>query len=91
MTSQPTWTRPRLRVLRLLFSADAPVWALDVARSTGISYGTVYDTFRRLYDLGWSVGITTPVPSRPARVLYRLTTEGRQQAVGLLGESEGDA
>lgn len=78
-------TPAQMPVFRILFNADEPLWALAVARSTGIPYGTVYQTFRVLYDLGWVVGVTeTANTGRPARVLYRLTKQGREQASALL-------
>lgn len=78
MTDPLTWTGNRRRILRLLATADEPLWALDVARSTGLSHGTVYHTFRILYDLGWAVGVTEREHTgRPPRVLYRLTEQGR--------------
>jgi predicted ArsR family transcriptional regulator len=87
MSIQPPWTEPRLKVLRILFDADAPLWALDVARATGMSHGTVYNTFRVLYDRGWAVGDTeTTHPGRPARVLYRLTAQGRTEVAKMLSE-----
>ncbi len=88
MVSPPSWTATRLRVLRILAGAGEPLWPLDVARGTGIAYGSVYDTFRRLYDVGWAVGITedNKGKGRPARVLYRLTKKGRTQAAKILGE-----
>ena len=86
----PTLSAPQLRVLRILFNSAEPLWALAVARSTGIPHGTVYGTFRVLYDHGWAVGDTETSggTGRPARVLYRLTKEGRAQAATLLGETE---
>lgn len=87
MTIQPRWTEPRLKVLRILLNADAPLWALDVARTASLPYGTVYYTFRVLYDRGWAVGDTeTTHPGRPARVLYRLTAQGRTEVAKMLSE-----
>lgn len=86
-TPPPTLTPAQLRILRLLSNADAPLWALDLARSTGIKHSTVYHAFRVLYDLGWAVGVTekpTTPTGRPARVLYRLTARGRTEAAVLL-------
>jgi predicted ArsR family transcriptional regulator len=77
------------RVMRLLFNSAEPLWALALARSTGIPYGTVYDTFRVLYDRGWAVGdteINIKGTGRPARVLYRLTETGRTEAAKILGD-----
>lgn len=89
MTDVPVWTPARLRVLRILFNAGEPLWALDVSKGTGLSYGVVYHSFRVLYDAGWAIGITEdkPRPGRPARVHYRLTAQGRAQARLLLGEN----
>ena len=86
----PALSEPQLRVLRILFNSAEPLWALMVARSTGMPYGTVYGTFRVLYAHGWAVGDTDGAggTGRPARVLYRLTGEGRVQAASLLGETE---
>lgn len=83
------WTKPRLRVLHTLSHADKPLWAVGMARSLAMPYGTVYDTLRRLYDMGWAVGITEKDhKGRPARVLYRLTETGREQAASLLERSK---
>lgn len=80
-------TPVRRRILRLLFNADAPLWSVDVAQSQAISHGTVYDTFRKLYDQGWAVGITEAgATGRPPRALYRLTETGRTEAAKILGE-----
>lgn len=79
MTDPLAWTGTKARVLRILLNADEPLWPLDMARSTHIPYGTVYGVCRTLYDLGWAVGVTeVKHPGRPARVLYRLTGEGRR-------------
>lgn len=87
MPGRPALGRTQLRILRILLNANTPLWPLDVARSTGIPYSTVYDACRRLYDLGWAVGDTEKkTTGRPARVLYRLTTRGRTGAGNLLGE-----
>jgi DNA-binding PadR family transcriptional regulator len=86
-----SWTPVRLRVLAALVEADSLVWPQDLARSLDIPYGTVYDTLRRAYDVGWAVGITRKVsPSRPARVLYRLTEQGRAEAPALLRQADTD-
>lgn len=82
-------TGVQLRILRILFNADTPIWPLSVWHSTGIPYGTVYHACRVLYDLGWAVGVTEETKTgtgRPARVLYRLTATGRKQAAELLDE-----
>ena len=86
--STPALTEVRVRVLRVLFNADQPLWSMDVSRSTGIAHSTVYGTFRILYDAGWAVGVTedNTGKGRPSRVLYRLTKEGRAQSAALLGE-----
>lgn len=85
MSQSWSWTPVRLRVLAALVEADAPVWPLDLAKQLGVSYSTVYDTLRRIYDLGWTVGDTQePTPGRPARVLYRLTSLGYKEAPALL-------
>lgn len=84
MTDPLAWTGPKARVLRILADADEPLWPLGLAKDTGMTYGTVYGTCRRLYDRGWAVGITeTKHTGRPARVLYRLTEEGRRQTAHL--------
>lgn len=88
MSTPPTWTPVRLRIVAILAEANAPLWPLDVARATGIPYSTVYDTLRRLYDLGWAVGVTEKkATGRPARVLYRLTAVGRKEAAELTKEN----
>ena len=89
--TEPVWTAARIHVLRLLFNAEEPLWALDLARAAGMSYGTVYHSFRVLYDMGWAVGVTDMEkrPGRPPRVRYRLTAEGRAKAPGLLDAEAG--
>lgn len=88
--TEPVWTSSRLRVLRILSNADAPLRALDVAQATGLPYGTVYHAFRVLYDAGWAVGVTekNTVRGRPPLVLYRLTATGRKKAAAVLSGKE---
>lgn len=78
----------RLRIARLLFEAGAPVWSVDLAKAEGIPHGTVYTGFRFLYDLGWAIGVTVPQEGAPARVLYRLTDEGRKQVAALIEKED---
>lgn len=86
-----SWTPPRRRVLATLVEADSPVWPVDLARQLGIPYGTVYSALRKIYDLGWAVGTTQPVtPGRPPRVVYRLTSQGREHAPALLSLCDND-
>ncbi len=84
-------TPVQLRVLRLLSNAPTPLWPLHIAHTMRVPYGTVYQAFRHLYGRAWAVGVTerpaTPT-GRPARVLYRLTAEGRKQAALLLDAPE---
>lgn len=86
--TEPVWTSTRLRVLRILVAADVPVWPLDVAKSTGLTYGAVYHSLRVLYDAGWAVGVTEErnPAGGPPRVRYRLTARGRAEAPALLKE-----
>lgn len=89
--TDPVLTPAQLIVLRVLSNADAPLWALDVAQAVGVPYGTVYQSFRVLYDAGWAVGVTeekNPVLGRPPRVMYRLTATGRKKAAAVLSEKE---
>lgn len=82
-----TWTPVRRRVLAALVEADGLVWPLDLANALKVPYGTVYDTLRRIYDLGWAVGVTGPrSASRPPRVGYRLTEQGREHAPALVAQ-----
>lgn len=84
--TDPVLTPARLRVLRVLSNADAPLRALDVAQAVGLPYGTVYHAFRVLYDAGWAVGVTekNTVRGRPPLVAYRLTAKGRKKAAAVL-------
>lgn len=91
MTQTWSWTPPRRRVLAALTEADSPVWPVDLARQLGIPYGTVYSALRKIYDLGWAVGITQPgTPGHPPRVVYRLTAQGREHAPALLRQFDNE-
>jgi len=62
------------------------------------SYGSLYPTLRRMREAGWLV-VDEPEPaggapalaSRRARVVYRLTAEGKERFAELLGQAGPDA
>lgn len=90
MTQTWGWTPTRRRILAALVDAAEPMWPLDLSEQLGISYGTTYDTLRRIYDLGWVVGVTAPALYGPPRVHYRLTAQGREHAPALLRQFDND-
>lgn len=91
MTQTWGWTPTRRRILATLVDAAEPMWPLDLSEQLGIPYGTVYDTLRKIYDLGWVVGVTTPKPGPgPHRVHYRLTAQGREHAPALLRQFDNE-
>lgn len=54
-----------------------------------ISYGSLYPTLRRMHHAGWITEQTSdvtapPLAGRRARVVYRLTAEGKERFAGLL-------
>lgn len=77
-------THPRTRaVFALLAGAPEQWWyGYDIARRTGLSFGTLYPLLARLADRScletrWE---SDPPPGRPPRHLYRLTADGAQRA-----------
>lgn len=76
----------REQILGALADLGQPVWPLDLAQALRRPYGTVYGSLRALYDEGLVVGVTEQKrqgAGRPARVRYRLTEAGREQAAEL--------
>jgi PadR family transcriptional regulator, regulatory protein PadR len=82
------------RVLRRFLEDPAePQYGFDLMRATGLASGTLYVILARLERAGWlsseQEDIDPAETGRPARRLYRLTTDGAQAAhLGLAELSE---
>jgi DNA-binding PadR family transcriptional regulator len=68
-------------VLRIfLDDVSRPHYGYDLMRQTGFASGKLYPVLARLENAGWLVkeaeAIDPVVAGRPARRLYRLTTQG---------------
>lgn len=88
------WTRQTRSLLAALLSAvggDGWRHGYDLSRETGLKSGTLYPLLIRLTDRGWleTRWEDSPEPGRPPRHLYRLTAEGRAQALAA-GRGGGD-
>lgn len=77
------WTRQTRSLLAALMGIDGWRHGYDLSRETGLKSGTLYPLLMRLADRGWleTRWEDSPEPGRPPRHLYRLTAEGRTQAV----------
>jgi PadR family transcriptional regulator len=69
------------RVLRqFLDDPAAPRYGFDLMRATGLASGTLYLILARLQQAGWLTSTQEEIDpasaGRPARRLYRLTTDG---------------
>lgn len=82
------------RVLRrFLENPSEPTYGFDLMRATGLASGTLYVVLARLERAGWLTSeqerIDPGALGRPARRLYRLTSDGAQSAhLGLAQLSE---
>jgi DNA-binding PadR family transcriptional regulator len=57
-----------------------------------ISYGTLYPTLKRLHAAGWISatvpdGVVSPLTSRRARIVYKITAEGKERFADLLAQA----
>src|SRR4051812_29161273 len=57
-----------------------------------ISYGTLYPTLKRLHTAGWISatvpdGVVSPLTSRRARIVYKITAEGKERFADLLAQA----
>jgi len=91
MGSRGEFSPQTLAVLAAL-SGQASAWqhGYALARETGLKSGTLYPILIRLADRGlveacWQ---DEPVPGRPRRHLYRLTTEGLTAASAALAQAQ---
>ncbi|MDT7580535.1 MAG: PadR family transcriptional regulator, regulatory protein PadR [Pseudonocardiales bacterium] len=82
-------TIPTQRVLASLLGADELCGA-DIGREAGLPSGTVHPILARLEGLDWATSlwedVDPRVEGRPPRRYYRLTTEGRDQALTALAK-----
>ncbi|MEU3985223.1 winged helix DNA-binding protein [Streptomyces sp. NPDC026672] len=76
--------RPTVEVLRLLLDgrADGPLWGARISELAALGKSTVSQILARLTALEWVIPHKEegPHPSRPARVFYTLTEQGRREA-----------
>lgn len=86
------WTR-QTRALLTALTGDGWRHGYDLSRETGLKSGTLYPLLIRLTERGWleTRWEDSPEPGRPPRHLYRLTAEGRAQAVTAGREPDPDA
>jgi DNA-binding PadR family transcriptional regulator len=86
MTTLTRVTAPTLDVVQVLLGRSDPIWGLALAKAVERAPGTVYPILSRLEDLGWIVGDWEGESDHPGprRRYYRLTDEGRLEAVALV-------
>jgi PadR family transcriptional regulator, regulatory protein PadR len=79
--------RSHRRVLLVLLSGAPELGGYTIARAAMTGYGRVYGILARLERLGWAESDReSPEPlNRPRRRFYRLTGDGRLQALAALG------
>lgn len=70
-------------VLAALLEQGDAVHGYDLCRRAGIKSGTLYPLLIRWETQGWLTAEwrPSPEPGRPPRHVYRLTAEGRRQAL----------
>ncbi|MBV9281755.1 MAG: PadR family transcriptional regulator [Chloroflexi bacterium] len=81
-----------LRLLDLLLQESGAWWyGYDISRRTGLKPGTLYPLLIRLTEQGWlEASWEAPThPGRPPRHTYRLTAEGRKEAMARVGGEAG--
>jgi PadR family transcriptional regulator, regulatory protein PadR len=82
-------TIPTQRVLASLLGADE-LYGADIGREAGLPSGTVHPILARLEGLDWATSrwedVDPRAEGRPPRRYYRLTTEGRDQALTALAK-----
>jgi PadR family transcriptional regulator, regulatory protein PadR len=87
-------TIPTQRVLASLLGADE-LYGADIGREAGLPSGTVHPILARLEGLDWATSrwedVDPRVEGRPPRRYYRLTTEGRDQALTALAKARRPA
>lgn len=80
-------SHPRTRAVFALLAGDPEQWwyGYDIARRTGLGFGTLYPLLARLADRSYleTSWEAEPPPGRPRRHLYRLTAAGIQHAAEL--------
>ena len=80
-----------LKVLRAMLEAPAkPMAGVDLYRSTGVGFSTIYPMLIRFEQAGWLTAewenIDPSQVGRPAKRLYRLTGLGQREARARLAE-----
>lgn len=76
-------TRTAARTLTVMLQHPQRwVYGYDLMRQADIASGTLYPLLSRLADEGWleTRWEESPLPGRPARHKYRLTSDGRAAA-----------
>jgi DNA-binding PadR family transcriptional regulator len=84
-------TSQTLAILAAMLSdAEKPWYGLELARSAGLTTGTVYPALARLEHAGWLASrweaIDPHVAGRPRRRLYELTPDGRAHGQDAIDE-----
>jgi PadR family transcriptional regulator, regulatory protein PadR len=83
-SDQPRITSQTLKVLGALMSSKDELSGADIARTTGLSSGTLYPILMRLeeykwLDSKWEAGDPRKL-GRPRRRLYSVTAQGARSA-----------
>jgi PadR family transcriptional regulator PadR len=81
MSSEPRLSRQTVSVLELLM-AQPNDWhyGYDISRDTGLKSGTLYPILMRLAANSWlETRWEEGEPGRPARHMYRLTSNGKHE------------
>lgn len=76
-------------VLAALLEQGDDVHGYDLCRHAGVKSGTLYPLLIRWEAQGWLTAEwrPSPEPGRPPRHVYRLTAEGRRQALAAQTEA----
>lgn len=77
-------------ILQALLEAGSGAHGYDLCRRAGVKSGTLYPLLIRWEAQGWLTADwrPSPQPGRPPRHVYRLTAEGRRQALSASDASQ---
>lgn len=83
-------TAATVDVLKVLVTAEGPVWGLQIVKTTGRPSGSVYPILDRLESLGWVASTWENDASRQGarRRYYRLQEDAQELAVAAVTNLE---